>query len=44
VTDANRDLPPIAISETGYVEAPHKNKYGEEYPPTPDAGAYPVRK
>ena len=45
VTDSNQDLPPLAISETGYVEAPHKNKYGEEYPPPPgDVGAYPVRK
>jgi hypothetical protein len=45
VTESNQDLPPIAISETGYVEAPHKNKYGEEYPPPPaDVGAYAVRK
>jgi plastocyanin len=26
-------LPPITISETGYIQAPHKNKYGKEYPP-----------
>jgi plastocyanin len=41
VADPTVDLPPVAISETGYVEAPHKNKYGQDYPP--DAtGAYPV--
>ena len=43
VTDAGVDLPPVAISETGYVEAPHKNKYGQDYPPPPEDGAaYPV--
>lgn len=26
-------LPPIAISESGYLMAPHKNKYGNDYPP-----------
>jgi plastocyanin len=38
-------LPPIAISEAGYLSIPHKNKYGHEYPP--DAGdpvAYPGKK
>ncbi len=30
------ELPPLAISETGYVEAPHKNKYGHDYPPVAD--------
>ncbi len=29
-------LPAVAISETGYVESPHKNKYGQDYPPPPD--------
>lgn len=37
-------LPPIAISETDYVQAPHKNKYGQDYPPDAEgAGAYPAR-
>jgi len=27
-------LPPIAISETGYLPAPHKNKFGKDYPHT----------
>jgi plastocyanin len=33
---ANTDLPPIAISEAGYLPAPHKNKYGADYPPASD--------
>lgn len=40
------DLPPIVISESGYVAVSHKNKYGKDY--LPDAGddaAYPgIRK
>ncbi len=36
-------LPPIAISETGYLQTPHKNKYGHDYPPdSDDRGAYPA--
>ncbi len=35
-------LPPIGISESGYLPIPHKNKYGRDYPPPPDAGSpYP---
>jgi plastocyanin len=30
-------LPPMVISEAGYVAPPHKNKYGKDYPP----GSYP---
>jgi len=26
-------LPAIAISESGYIQFPHKNKYGKDYPP-----------
>jgi plastocyanin len=39
-------LPPIAISESGYLAIPHTNKYGHDYPPAPDDnGVYPaVRK
>jgi plastocyanin len=29
-------LPPIAVSEAGYLLAPHMNKYGKEYPPAQD--------
>ncbi len=32
-------LPPISISETGYLPAPHKNKYGADYPPAPTTSA-----
>jgi plastocyanin len=34
-------LPLISISETGYIPAPHLNKYGQTYPPVPDSSAYP---
>lgn len=29
-------IPPITVSEAGYLVAPHKNKYGHDYPPTSD--------
>ena len=29
-------LPPIVISEAGYLPIPHKNKYGHDYPPESD--------
>jgi len=31
----------LAISETGYLALPHKNKYGHDYPPPLDDRAYP---
>lgn len=35
-------LAPIVISETGYIQPPHKNKYGADYPPeTDDRVFYP---
>lgn len=39
-------LPPMAVSESGYLEVPHKNKYGKDYPPAvEDHVVYPgVRK
>jgi plastocyanin len=36
VETAGLELPPIVISEAGYLPAPHKNKYGEDYPPEAD--------
>jgi plastocyanin len=37
------ELPEIAISETGYLALPHKNKYGREYTAPPDDnGIYPA--
>jgi plastocyanin len=31
----------ISISETGFILAPHQNKYGAPYPPLPNTGTYP---
>ncbi len=36
LTAENNVLPPLIVSETGYVVAPHKNKYGKDYPPVAD--------
>ena len=46
VDGGNLNLPSLVISEIGYLPAPHKNKYGQEYPPaTDDHTFYPgVRK
>jgi len=42
VPEGGLALPLISISETGYIPAPHTNKYGLEYPPVPDDGSsYP---
>ena len=40
------NLPPLIISESGYLPIPHKNKFGRDYPPAPDdGGLYPsIRK
>jgi len=43
VSGERTSIPPVAISETGYLSIPHKNKYGQDYPPAPDdAGFYPA--
>jgi len=43
VSGQTMTLPPLDISETGYLESPHKNKYGHDYPPvTDEGGAYPA--
>jgi len=34
-------LPPISVSESGYLQVPHKNKFGKEYPESPGSGTYP---
>jgi plastocyanin len=36
VTGEPQQVPPIMISEAGYLLTPHKNKYGKEYTPPPD--------
>jgi len=40
VEAAGRSLPSITISETGYIPAPHKNKYERDYPPGGEEPAY----
>jgi hypothetical protein len=34
------ELPVLVISETGYVQMPHQNKYGMDYPATEDQLLY----
>ncbi|MDQ2777510.1 MAG: hypothetical protein M3Y57_21735 [Acidobacteriota bacterium] len=34
------DAPPIRLSEASYVQRPHKNKYGREYPPQRSENGY----
>jgi len=36
VTDTPVRIAPIMVSEAGYLQMPHKNKYGKEYGPPPD--------
>jgi plastocyanin len=40
VPEGGLTLPLISISETGFIPAPHTNKYGKPYPPLPSDGAY----
>jgi plastocyanin len=35
-------LPAIAVSESGYLAIPHKNKFGHDYTGDPDDSAYPA--
>lgn len=44
VPDSQLQLPSISVSESGYLEGPHKNKYGREYSPLNDSGVYPGSK
>ncbi len=41
VSDAGLTLPLISISETGFIPAPHLNKYGRDYPPVVEGETYP---
>ena len=36
VPESGLQAPSIAVSEAGYLVAPHKNKYGHDYPPVHD--------
>lgn len=40
VSDAPLDPLNLQISESGYLELPHKNKYGKDYPPASDPSGY----
>lgn len=45
VGDGPLQLPPIVISEAGYLQMPHNNKYGRVYAPeTDDHSIYPTAK
>jgi plastocyanin len=41
VPEGGLKLPLISISETGYIPAPHLNKYGQPYPPVLNESTYP---
>ena len=41
VSENGLALPLISISETGYIPAPHLNKYGKPYPPLVNDTTYP---
>ncbi|HYL34914.1 MAG TPA: methylamine utilization protein [Bryobacteraceae bacterium] len=41
VSEPQVQLPPISVSESGYLQPPHKNKYGKDYEPVTDSGTYP---
>jgi plastocyanin len=40
VGDGPLQLAPIQVSESGYLELPHQNKFGKDYPPVTDTGGY----
>ena len=40
VPDDGLQLPAISVSESGYLQLPHKNKFGRDYAPVPDSGGY----
>jgi plastocyanin len=40
IPEEGAQLAPISISESGYLQLPHKNKFGKDYPPVTDSGGY----
>jgi plastocyanin len=40
VSSDGLQLPAISVSESGYLQLPHKNKFGKDYPPVTDSGGY----
>lgn len=41
VTGESKDLGTISLEGSAYLNIPHLNKYGKEYPPAPDSSLYP---
>ena len=39
IPESGLTVPRIQVSETGYIEMPHRNKYGQDYGPVPDDGS-----
>ena len=44
ISEERAQLPPISVSESGYLQVPHTNKYGKDYAPDSDAIGYPGTK
>ena len=42
VDQAGLAIPPMKISEAGYIAVPHKNKYGKDYPSSEDSPYSPL--
>jgi hypothetical protein len=40
VSEGHFEISPISVSESGYLQVPHKNKYGRDYQTGPDPGSY----
>jgi len=40
ITEEGFELPVISVSESGYLQLPHKNIFGKDYPPVLDGGGY----
>jgi plastocyanin len=40
VGDGPLQLAPIQVSESGFLQLPHKNKFGKDYAPESDSGSY----
>lgn len=39
IPESGLTIPRIQVSETGYIEMPHRNKYGQDYGPVPEDGS-----
>ena len=43
ISEDRVQLPQISVSESGYLQLPHQNKYGKDYPPDAETRTYPGR-